>query len=457
MHDEPQRLGARETPLARLRRRLAGPELGAVLLRGGGGALAVSLAGTGLGLGCHLLLARWLGEAAYGVYAYLLTWIGILALLSRLGFETALVRFLPKYRVEGRADLARGLLRRADRLCLLAALAIAGTAGAVLAVLAPRLDPALVGAGWVALAAIPPLALIGVRKGALQGLGRVVWAQVPDALLRPALVAVAAALAWLVAGRAGAALAMALTVGAWLVALALAWLGQRRALVAGSLAGAGVEISDRTREWLRVSLPLLLVSGMRQLLNQTDVLLVGALLGPTEAGIYFVAARLTHLISFGLVASNAVASPLISATHAAGRQGELQRLVTLSAWGASGFALLVALSLLLLRAPLLALFGDAFVAGGAVLAVLAAGQVVNALTGPVGQLLNMTGHQDANARILAVITLANLALSAPAILWLGSLGAALVTSTLVATKNLWTWSLVRRRLGIDSSILALGS
>jgi O-antigen/teichoic acid export membrane protein len=86
--------------------------------------------------------------------------------------------------------------------------------------------------------------------------------------------------------------------------------------------------------------------------------------------------------------------------------------------------------------------------------VLAAGQLINGATGPVGLLLNMTGHQDDNVRVLGWITLANAALSVPAILLWGPIGTAAVTGLLNAAKNVWSCGLVRRRLGIDPSILA---
>ncbi|MCB1055669.1 MAG: oligosaccharide flippase family protein [Acidobacteria bacterium] len=431
---------------------LRGPGVGAVLTRGGGGALVVSLAGTAAGLVCHLVLARWLGESAYGVYAYCLTWITLLALLSRLGLDTALTRYFATYRVSREWALLKGFARRSDQLCVGASLLVT-VAGAVgLLLMRERLTGDELGAGLLAAVLVPLLALIGLRKGALQGLKAVVLAQVPDALLRPLVLALLAGLAWWLQGPATATVAMALTLGAWGLSLGAASLWQRRSLPLEARSASPV---FRTRQWLRVSLPLLLVSGMRQLLNQTDVLLVGLLLGSTEAGVYFVAARMTQLISFGLVAGNAVAAPLIAESHTEGRPQRLQHLVTLASWGSTATAAGLALALLVLRAPVLELFGKAFVAGGPVLMILALGQIVNAATGPVGQLLNMTGHQDANARILGWITAANLLLSYPAILVAGSAGAAIVTSSLVAIKNLWTWWVVRDVLGVNSSIFPI--
>jgi O-antigen/teichoic acid export membrane protein len=57
---------------------------------------------------------------------------------------------------------------------------------------------------------------------------------------------------------------------------------------------------------------------------------------------------------------------------------------------------------------LLGLYGEAFRSGASVLVVLAIGQIVNGATGPVGYLLNMTGHERTNARILSWVVGANL-------------------------------------------------
>jgi O-antigen/teichoic acid export membrane protein len=209
------------------------------------------------------------------------------------------------------------------------------------------------------------------------------------------------------------------------------------------------------REWMRVSLPLLLVSGMRLLLGQADILLVGVLIGTTEAGIYTAASRLSHLITFGQNAANGIVAPMISELHSQGEKAKLQRLVTLSSWASTAFALAAAALLVLGGKLLLSLFGKDFVGSWTVLAILAAGQVVNAASGPVGYLLNMTGHQDANARILAWTVGLNIALAIPAILLWGAAGASAATGLLIAIKNLWTWWEVRRRLGINSSIVSL--
>lgn len=428
-----------------------GPGLAAVLGRGAAGTLVVAGAGSLLLVATQGVLARLLGVEGYGRYAYALTVAQLLAVPAVLGLDTAAVRFAAAFRVEERWGLLRGFLRFAD----LAALGFGAAIGAVAALavwaLAGRLDPGLAATLGVGCFALPPMALVAVRCGVLQGLRRVVLARLPDHLVRPLAVAGLSALVWALAGGLSAPRAMAIYLLASLLAAGVAGL-----LIARQLppAAAATEREVRPREWLRVSAPLFLVSEMRFLLHQTDVLLVGALVGTAEAGIYAVAARISRLISFGLTASNSIAAPLISELHTRDDRPGLQRVVTLSSWAATLASLAFAAVLVLGGGWILGAFGAEFRTGLAVLAVLSLGQLVNAATGPVGYLLNMTGHQDANARILGWITAANAALAYPAILAWGPLGAALVTSSLVAVKNLWTWWAVRRLLGVNSSVFA---
>ena len=442
------------------RRRLAGwvgeargPGLAAVLGRGALGNLLVSGAGSLLLVATQAVLARLLGVGEYGIYAYALTVAQVLAVPAVLGLDTAAVRYAASYRVEERWGLLRGFFRFAERTALGAAVAVGLAAAAVVWAIGGALSPRLAPTLWVAFAALPAMAVVAVRCGALQGQRRVVLARLPDHVLRPLALAGSAALAWSLAGGLRAGEAMALYLAASVVAAAVAgWLLGRELP-----ATARAEPREaRRREWLRVSAPLFLVAQMRFLLHQTDVLLVGALVGTTEAGIYAAASRLARLVSFGLLAGNSIAAPLISELHTKGDRPGLQRVVTLASWGATVSSLVFAAVLVAGGGFLLRAFGREFAAGATVLAILALGQLVNAATGPVGHLLNMTGHQDANARILGWITVANAALSWPAIVAWGPPGAAAVTSALVAVKNLWTWWVVRRRLGVDSSIFAPG-
>jgi O-antigen/teichoic acid export membrane protein len=64
---------------------------------GGATAFAIFIASAGVTAGSQLLIARLIGAETYGVYAYVIAWMTILAYLSALGFDIALLRFVSVY------------------------------------------------------------------------------------------------------------------------------------------------------------------------------------------------------------------------------------------------------------------------------------------------------------------------------------------------------------------------
>jgi O-antigen/teichoic acid export membrane protein len=90
----------------------------------------------------------------------------------------------------------------------------------------------------------------------------------------------------------------------------------------------------------------------------------------------------------------------------------------------------------ILGKSLLGIFGTEFVSGYLPLVVLLCGQTINALTGSVGFILVMTGHQKVASRIVGISAMANILLNALAIPKYGLLGAAAATAFAISAKNL---------------------
>ena len=204
-----------------------------------------------------------------------------------------------------------------------------------------------------------------------------------------------------------------------------------------------------TREWLDMALPNWVMSFLRLLLGQSDILLLGWMLDEKSAGIYAIASRLAELASFGLQAINTTLAPSISEFHATGQMGNLRDTLTRSARGVLLFTLMVCMGLTLLGDWILGLFGPEFAAAKTSLAILLAGQIFNAMTGPVGTLLNMTGHQNTSSRLLAIITALTLALQLLFIPRYGIEGAASASALGMSLLNAFMWIYVNRKLKIN--------
>src|SRR6516225_2324209 len=70
--------------------------------RGGIIAFGIFVAGAALTYCSQLLIARIVGPDTFGIYTYVFAWMVVLAFFSTLGFDVALLRFVPAYRA-GRA------------------------------------------------------------------------------------------------------------------------------------------------------------------------------------------------------------------------------------------------------------------------------------------------------------------------------------------------------------------
>jgi O-antigen/teichoic acid export membrane protein len=316
--------------------------------------------------------------------------------------------------------------------------------------LGDRLEQELTTTFWAGAALLPLIALMEVRSGALRGLKRVVLARTPDPL-RPVLVSTGFIVVLILARELlDAPAVMVLNILATLVAIAVVELVLKREVPARP---RRTQVHPPKREWVSVGSQLLLVSGFVLLLGQTDTLMMGAMRGTTEAGIYAVASRLAVFTSFMFGAVNAIIAPQIAELHATERRRELQRVLTLGARVSFGFALPVAVVLWVAGEPLLGLFGSSFGAGMPALVVLVAAQVVNCAAGAVGSLMTMTGLQLRAAWVFGSSALVNVALNALLIPRLGIMGAALATATTMVGWNLLLVGMAFRYRRLDPTIL----
>lgn len=407
------------------------------LKRGTIEAFVLHAVGMGLLLLMQAYLGRALGKDGYGVFVYALALAGVLAILVPLGWPTALMRFIARYTEEGRLGLLRGAVRTAYAVTFLS------TAVVSLALLGLSLWEAVperlhVSLRYAALLLLL-LAFVGLRRKALQGLGRVRGSLIPEEILLPVLVILGVYFLGVASAQtallvyAGAALAAFLLGGSWL------W----RALPRG-MRSAKPEYERRA--WMAVALPMMFGGLSQSAMNRADVLILGALASVEAVGLYGAAARLAAVNVFVLGAVNQLAAPMMARAFHGGRQAEVGGILRRAMlWSALGSLPLFAVMFFFPEALLELLFGSGFSESAGLLRVLALGQFVNAATGPVGFALLMTGRERAFAATAAAVAVATVAGCVVAVPILGAMGAALVTAASVAALNLSQLFLILRR------------
>src|SRR5262245_30281200 len=78
-------------------------------------AFVVFVVGALLTYVAQLVTARIIGPDSYGIYAYVLAWVTLLAYSSTLGFHVSLLRFVPAYQTKEEWALVRGVIQYSQR------------------------------------------------------------------------------------------------------------------------------------------------------------------------------------------------------------------------------------------------------------------------------------------------------------------------------------------------------
>lgn len=406
------------------------------------GTLSAAVAGTGIRFLIQIALANWMGAAEFGRFVTGRGWGELLAKVPNRGYELTAVRYLPMYEEERDWRRYRGFIRlsQLETLSVGVALGVAAAAGYV--TVADRPDGAIV-AGMLI---VPTLSAVFMGRALLQGAHHVVTATTLLDVVLPVVLATLIGATFIVTGDVSAEVALLILAGTMALIAFLETVLVRRNLP--TQARRASPVFDR-HLWVTTARTMFVAQLAIAVLSVADVLIVSAVLGRTEAGLYAVATRIAvlgRLVNSGL---ESVVSGRIARAHSVGDTAAVQRAVDetirLSTLPTIGFALFAILA----ADPILSLFGDEYVAARSVLVILLIGNVSNALTGPSGYVVGMGSFERTYALIMSVHAAALVGLGfAAAAVW-GIDGVAWTQAGVTLSWNLTLVAVARRRLGVS--------
>jgi len=406
-----------------------------------GGALLT----TALSFALSLVITHQIRATSFGLYSIALVTVLLGQVPATLGLDVGTVRFVALRASQGDAQGARATLQAALGIVTL----VSGALGALLYWQAPWLSesffqkPAAIDLIRIVALALPALALTRVVIGGLQGLGVMRY----SALVNPIRVGtnIAVAVPVLLLGHGAKGLAAAFLAVSWsTLAVAALLLGRAmpKAFVPSNRS-AGV------RALLRFSLPQTLTSLLLQTILWTDSLLLGRLRPAAEVGVYAIVQRLLSPAQTVSTATGQMFAPRIAAEDARGDRSMLEvMLKRVTYWNVS-LAIPVFALLLLVPEALLGIFGPAYRTGATALTILAAGQLFNAATGPLGQVINMSGRPYLTLVNNAAVAALNIVLCLILIPRYGLTGAACSTTASITLVNVIKLAQVRALFGIN--------
>ena len=183
---------------------------------------------------------------------------------------------------------------------------------------------------------------------------------------------------------------------------------------------------------------MMLSASVLLLMSWTDSLMIGSFINEYEVGLYNVAMRIAMITSLTLHAVNSIAAPKLSKAFNNGKLLEFKKIVKQTTRTIFYSTIPIILVICVFPEFLLGFFGEDFYLAKTALLILAFSNIINALSGSVGVILNMTGKERAFSNILVVALFINIILNIILIPRYGIEGAAIASAASLIFWNLYS-------------------
>ncbi len=392
-----------------------------------------------------MLLAWFLGAEGMGIFFLGLVLIEFFGVLSRMGLESGVLKYVAIYFGQGEHGRIKGTIQSAVRISLAASVIF----GCILFLSAEFISvnifnkPALENVIKILSIALPFSTLTMVALAGTQAFHTLKYRVYVEFFTNPISNIVLIGVFFLIGIKlAGVAFAYVLS---FVICALLAFFFLIKLFP--ELTTSELKPISETKTLIRFSMPLLFVNFLNLIVMWTDVLMLGYFETAAAVGIYNTAVRTAYFINFIIMSFTAIFAPRISDLYHRGKFDELAALFkTVSRW-ILGFSIPVFLMIALMSKSVLLLFGANFVVGYLSLSILAFAHLANAGVGSVKYMLMMSENEKLVMYDTIGVCVLNILLNALLIPKFGIIGAAIATASSIVIINLVMLFQVYQRLG----------
>lgn len=399
----------------------------------------------------YLYLALHLDPSGFGEFVVATAFSLLASSIASSGYDTLTIRWAARYHASGDGQLQR-YLWHARRISIVRSSILGGAilTGAFVASALGLIDTAMP----LAIAAFrtPLVSRQRIDENALRGCSSVFWG-LASLWLTPALSLL------LLLGVPDNALSSAVALLAnWVAMLAVAVISH--GLVKTKVKSRfGAPLSPPTpnerAEWANEASPLALLTITMAAHSQCMPLLIAFLLGSEGAGLFGIAVRIAVPLQMVAEAVALVVTPRIAAAHSQGNHWVIQQHLRQCVGITFPATAILTVVLWTNAVSILSWFDPSYMNAVPVLRILTLGYLMQAACGPVGQTLNMTGHGWVTVRAIGSALAVSLGLTMALAPWAHAAGAATGSAVGLTLWSVWLAVEVRRRLGVNSTILLL--
>ena len=162
---------------------------------------------------------------------------------------------------------------------------------------------------------------------------------------------------------------------------------------------------------LKISSPLMLAQSVQYIMAWTDKLILGNMATSEDVGVYFTAFKLSMFAAVALMSINSIASPKFAELFGKNDIEGLKKIVNQSTKMIFWTSVPLILVFFLFPEFFLGLFGEEFKVGVTAFILLSCGRLISSFSGSVGNILQMTGEQNAYGGILLIGAIMNVSLN----------------------------------------------
>ena len=403
--------------------------------------------GSLLGYVFLLLVTRTSGAEVWGIFVLCLAVLNITSILSRFGVDTALLRFVAQ--LKGKMEEIKGIYLQGFSLVLALSIVFSILLYFFSNILAetvfqkPNLTPFL----KVISFALIPFTIIHINAQAYRGLKRIKefsFFQYTSKFLFAVIIFV---LLFYFTDIDVFIMPIYSFLAAVFIVMIFSGVG-----IFKILKGVQTIIIITKKEILSKSYPMMLSSSILLLMAWADTIMIGIFKTEVDVGFYNVALKLAMLASIILGSVNSILAPKISETFNNNKIDEFKVLIKQSTRIIFFISLPILIVLFLFPEFLLSLFGQEFVIAKTTLLILLIGQAVNAMSGSVGLILQMTGKEKVYQNILLIALVFNIMLNLFLIPKFGIEGAAIASAFSFLFWNLFSVLYIYKRYKVSTLV-----
>lgn len=202
-----------------------------------------------------------------------------------------------------------------------------------------------------------------------------------------------------------------------------------------------------TKQLLKLSLPMMLSGTILFLLSWTDIFMLGIMVSLKDVGIYSAAFKIASIGLIIILVFNVVIGPKIAELYNNNYMSKLKTTINKTTQLITFLTIPIFSIIIIFRKEILRFFGDDFILGESVLIILSTGVLINAISGNVDQILNMTNHQKTMKNITLFCLVENIILNYLLIPVYGINGAAWSSLITTASLNFISIYFIKKKLG----------